>query len=410
MNTLFLHPVFPGQFHKLMEHLAKDPNNQIVHCCFQSKLRAIPGVKKIVYQLPPEATEPVPPFLKKFKDSVWHGQAILKVLQKLKDEGFVPDLIFGYAGWGPTLFVQDFFPNTPLLCYFEWFLNAHGFEHDFDPAHSLSLENENCLKLQNAEILIDLHQCDWGITPTHWQKQAFPEAFHHKMTVLHDGVDTDLYKPRQNAKLILPELGLDLSEAKEIVTYVSRGLEPFRGFPQFIKAVEILQKKRPECHVVIVGSEDVFYSKKPDNGNTYKSLALETTCLDMSRIHFTGWLDESQYRQVLQASTVHVYLTYPYVLSWSLMEALSTGCIVVASKTPPVEEVIAHGVNGFLTDFFSPEAIADSIEQALASSKTLDAMRKAARETIVNRYSLDTVMPQYVGILENLMNKERMLT
>jgi glycosyltransferase involved in cell wall biosynthesis len=209
--------------------------------------------------------------------------------------------------------------------------------------------------------------------------------------VIHDGIDTQFFSPEPGAKLVLP--GLDLSHVNEIVTYATRGMEPYRGFPQFMAAVALIQKRRPNCHVVIVGDDRVAYSKPLPNGNTYKQQMLEQLPLDRSRLHFTGSLPYSQYRQVLRASSAHIYLTYPFVLSWSLLEALSCGCLVIASNTSPVTEVMEDRKNGLLVDFFAPEAIADRVDEAL-EGKDMEGLRDRARNTILDRYGLITLLPQ----------------
>ncbi len=400
MRCLFLHPVFPGQFHGIMEALANDKDNEVVHCSEKSAIEAITGVKKVHYTVSGEASSQTHPFVRKFEDSIRHGQAVCLAVADLKKQGFVPDVIYGYAGWGPTFFMKDLFPQTPLVGYGEWFLNAFGSEYNFDPNNPLPFDYQTCLRAHNAGMLLDLTNCDKLITPTNWQKQQFPESFHHKITVLHEGVDTDYYCPQSGVSLRLP--GVDLSGSREIITFVTRGMEPFRGFPQFMRALAVLQKRRPQCHAVIVGSEEVFYSKIPEGGQSYKDLLLQELAgkLDLSRIHFTGWLQKAQYRKVLRASAAHVYLTYPYVLSWSLLEAMATGCLVIGSRTPPVEEVIRDGQNGLLVDFFKHEMLADRIEEVLAEPERWKDLRANARETILDRYASSKLLPRHVAFLK----------
>jgi glycosyltransferase involved in cell wall biosynthesis len=214
--------------------------------------------------------------------------------------------------------------------------------------------------------------------------------------VLHDGIDVEFFRPNPDAKLVLPSVGLDLSDADEIITYVARGMEPYRGFPQFMQAIALIQQRRPNCHTVVVGEDRVCYGSQRTDGKTYKQVMLEQLPLDLSRLHFTGSLPYSQYLQVIQASSVHVYLTYPFVLSWSMLEAMSTGCLVLASDTAPVTEVIQDGKNGLLVDFFSPEAIADRIEEVLDRGDRFASIRANARETILQRYNLAQLLPQHL--------------
>jgi glycosyltransferase involved in cell wall biosynthesis len=330
------------------------------------------------------------------ENAVLEGQAVYRLGKKLKQEGFIPDVIYGHSGWGPTLFMKDVFPKTKLFCYFEWFYNAHGSDADFDSNDPIDADDEARIRIKNAPILIDLYSCDRGMSPTYWQRQQFPKEFHNKINVLHDGIDTRYFQPQPGRKLILPRIKLDLSEVEEIVTYVARGMEPYRGFPQLIETIAILQQRRPNCHFVIVGQNRVAYGKSLPDGKTYKDAMLEKFPLDLSRVHFTGLLPYGEYLQVLQASSAHIYLTRPFVLSWSMLEALSTGCLVVASDTSPVTEVIEDGVNGLLVDFFSPLKIAEQVEEVLDSPEKMAKIRQQARETILERYDLAKLLPQHL--------------
>jgi glycosyltransferase involved in cell wall biosynthesis len=305
-------------------------------------------------------------------------------------------VVYGHSGWGPTLFIKDAFPQAKLLCYFEWFYNAHGSDADFDPSEPINADHEARIRVKNAPILLDLYSCDQGLSPTDWQRQQFPPEYQSKIKVHHDGVDTQFFQPQPGAKLFLPRINLDLRDVPEIVTYVARGMEPYRGFPQLIETVALLQKRRPQCHVVIVGENRVAYGRPLPDGKTYKDYMLEKVPLDLSRVHFTGLLPYPEYLQVLQASSAHLYLTRPFVLSWSMLEALSTGCLVVGSKTPPVMEMIQDGVNGLLVDFFSPENIALRIEEALDNPTQMAEIRRQARETILERYDLAQLLPQHL--------------
>ncbi|MGH8000496.1 MAG: glycosyltransferase, partial [Brasilonema sp.] len=189
-----------------------------------------------------------------------------------------------------------------------------------------------------------------------------------------------------------------------LVTYVGRGMEPYRGFPQFIEAIAYVQERRPNCHVVIVGAERVCYGKSLPDGGSYKDLMLQKVPLDLSRVHFTGSLPYGQYLQVIQASSVHVYLTRPFVLSWSMIEAMSTGCLVVGSDTAPVTEVIQDGENGLLVDFFSPKQIADRIDEVLDHPTRMAEIRDQARKTVLERYSLADLLPQHIQLVKDIAN------
>ena len=394
-KILFLHPNFPAQFRHLATVLGKEPNYQVVFAT-KRKEGQIPGVRKVIYEPSREVRPQTHHYVRTLENAVLQGQAMYRIGQELKKEGLLPDIVYGHSGWGPTLFIKDIFPQATLLCYFEWFYHAHGSDADFAPSEPLNADDEARIRLKNAPILIDLYSCARGLSPTNWQRQQFPPEYHRKITVLHDGIDTDYFQPKPGAKLVLPRINLELSRGDEIITYVARGMEPYRGFPQLIETVGILQKRRPNCQVVIVGENRVAYGKNLPDGKTYQELMLEKVPLDLSRVHFTGLLPYQEYLQVLQASSVHIYLTYPFVLSWSMLEAMSTGCLLVASNTPPVKELIKDGYNGLLVDFFSPEKIAKRVEEALDNPTRMENICSNARETIVNNYNLRDLLTQHL--------------
>ncbi len=395
MRILFLHPNFPAQFRHLAAALGKNKTNQVI---FGTNRREgqIEGVTKVIYEKSRTSRAETHNYVRPLENAFLEGQAVYRLAQTLREKRFTPDIVYGHSGWGPTLFVKDIFPKAKLLCYFEWFYRAHGSDADFDPSDPLEADDEARIRIKNAPILIDLYSCDRGLSPTNWQRQQFPQEFHNKIKVHHDGIDINYFQPIPGAKLVLPRMNLDLSGVDELVTYVARGMEPYRGFPQLIETISILQKKRPQCHFVIVGKNRVAYGKTLPNNKTYKDAMLEKFSLDLNRVHFTGLLPYSEYLQVLQASSVHVYLTRPFVLSWSMLEALSTGCLIVGSDTPPVKEVIQDGVNGLLVDFFKPQEIAARVIEALDNPDRMAHIRKRARETIVDKYDLVKLLPQHL--------------
>jgi glycosyltransferase involved in cell wall biosynthesis len=391
MRILFLHSNFPAQFRHLAPALAKDPQHQVVFGTRRVE-GSLPGVRKALYTLSRSAHPQTHHYVRSLENAVLEGQAVYRMGQVLKAQGFIPDVVYGHSGWGTPLFIKDLFPQAKLCGYFEWYYRAHGSDADFDPSDPLDTDAEARIRMMNAPILMDLVNSDRGISPTYWQQQQFPAELRSKLKVLHDGIDTAFFRPNPGAKLVLP--GLDLSQVDEIVTYATRGMEPYRGFPQFMEAVALIQQRRPNCHVVIAGNDRVAYGKSLPDGKTYKQLMLEKLPLDLSRLHFTGSLPYDQYLQVLQASSAHIYLSRPFVLSWSMLEAMASGCLVIASSTIPVTEVIQDGKNGLLVDFFSPPEIADRVDEVLAHRDRLTNVRANARETILKHYDLATLLPQ----------------
>ncbi len=394
MKILFLHPNFPAQFRHLATVLGKDRQHTVVYATNRHEGQ-IDGVNKVVYEKSRTARPETHHYVRPLENAVLEAQGVYRIAQKLKDQGFYPDIVYGHSGWGPTLFMKDIFPRATLLCYFEWYYNAYGSDASFDPSDPINADDEARIRIKNAPILLDLASCDRGLSPTQWQRSQFPPEFQGKIKVHHDGIDTSYFKPVKNARLHIPRINLDLSQ-QEIITYVARGMEPYRGFPQLIETISMLQKKRPQCQFVIVGKDRVAYGKSLPDGKTYKEAMLEKFPLDLNRIHFTDLLPYDEYLQVLQASAVHIYLTRPFVLSWSMLEALSTGCLIVASDTAPVKEVIENNVNGLLVNFFNPEQICDRVLEALDSYQRMAAIRKRARETILEKYDLMYLLPQHL--------------
>jgi glycosyltransferase involved in cell wall biosynthesis len=402
MRFLFLHNNFPAQFKHIAGALAKDKDNQVVGASFDNK-KTLPGVARVFYKAARPAAKETHHYLRSSENAVLEGQAVFRSLAELRKKGFVPDLVTGHSGWGCTLYMKDLFPEARHLSYFEWFYHSKNSDVDFFARGKVSYDDMCRVRTRNIPIMMDLVNSDWGICPTQFQCSKIPPIFLPKISVLHDGIDTDFFKPDPQAKLVLPDLKIDLSGSDEILTYATRGMEPYRGFPQFMHAVALLQKRRPNLQTVIVGTDRVAYGRKLPEGQTYKKKMLEELKdLDQSRLHFTGHLPYESYLKVLQCSSAHVYLTIPFVLSWSLMESLATGCLVVASDTDPVREVIEDGKNGLLVDFFSPTQLADRIEEALDSKNRHAEIRKAARETILERYAQADLLPKQLKLYRDL--------
>ncbi|EWY39653.1 glycosyl transferase family 1 [Skermanella stibiiresistens SB22] len=399
MRILFVHNHFPGHYQHVAAALAADPRNQVVFIT-KDPSGSIPGVDKRVFT---PARGPAPGthhYVRAFEDAVLHGQAVYRLCDKLKREGFTPDLVCAHAGFGPGLYIKDIFPDTPLLGYFEWFYNAKGSDADYLNG-PVGADDACRIRSRNAAIQMELANCDWGLCPTVFQRGQFPAAFQNKLTLMHDGIDTDFFSPDPEAPMILP--GLDLSGAKEVVTYATRGMEPYRGFPQFMRAADILLRRRPDLHIIVGGDDSVSYSRLPPPGQTYKRMMLEELPgLDLSRLHFVGPLAYPLYRDMLRASDVHVYLTVPFVLSWSLLESQSTGCMVVAADNAAVREVMDHGVNGLLADFFSPDDIAAKVIRGLDQRRAAEGMRAAARRRVLERYALADLLPRHLQLIRHL--------
>ena len=399
MKVLILHPNFPGQYVLIAPYLAKDTQNQIIALAKNDRKYPMPGVRVVTYQLTRSPAKETHAYSQTMEDAVLDGQAVFRAANELKHQGFIPDVIIGHTGWGSTLYLKDLFPDVPLIGYFEWFYRAVGGDVKYWPDEKVEVNDVLRIRTKNAHHLLNLDACDVGYCPTEWQRKQFPTEYLDKLQVIHDGIDTDFCKPQAGVKLILEDIKLNLSEIPEIITYVSRGFEAYRGFPQFMDAIRIVLKNRPKCHVVLVGDDRVCYGAQLPEGMTYKQMELAKGGLDMSRVHFVGTRNRRDYLRILQASRVHVYLTRPFVLSWSVLEAMAIGCPLVSSATPPVEEVVIDGENGLLADFRSPEQIAQRVEEMLDDRRLAKSLGENARTTILERYALDKMLNKQMNLI-----------
>ena len=396
MKILFLHRNFPGQFKYLAMELAQDVNNEVYFITNNNTTRTTARIRKIVYKLKRKVPKDCHRYLRFYEDAIIHGQAVAEVLIQMKTQGYKPDIIYGHT-WGCTLFVKDIFPDVPLVCYFEWFYNPEGADVGFNGEY-VGVDTRAKLQCKNSHLLLDLLNCDFGISPTEWQKSQFPKEFQNKIKVLHEGIDTNICCPKDNA--IFEFNGKQFTKEDEILTYATRGMEEYRGFPEFMKTVEQLQKIRPNMQVIIGGEDRVCYGCHLKN-DTFKQKMLRELDLDLSRIHFVGNLPYAEYIKLLQVSRCHVYLTYPFVLSWSLLEAMSVGCCIVASDTAPVKELIQDSFNGILTVFYNIDLLARKINSVLEEPEKYSNIRISARETIKEKYKLQKLLKEQIDFLNS---------
>lgn len=400
MDILFLHRNFPAQFRHLAPALAQQAGNTVVFLTNNDKVE-IPGVSKIVYglkrQVPPDSHR----YTRFYEEGLIHAQGAADIALQLQQQGYKPDIIIGHS-WGPNLFMKDIFRNTPMLSYFEWFYSPEGADIGFDGSYQNEDERARIRSI-NSLFLEDLYTCDAGVSPTHWQKSRFPKEFHDKIKVIADGVDTSICKPNPDAKFVVKDKNLLLTAKDEVLTYVSRGLEPYRGFPEFMQAVEQLLKKRPNLQVVIAGENRVCYDTKPIK-ELYKEKMLRELDLDMSRVHFVDRVPFFEYVNLLQISSCHVYLTVPFVLSWSFLDAMAVGCCIVSSKTAPVQEVMVDNYNGLLVDFYDVDALADRVNYALDNQDKVETIRKNAYNTIMKDYALKNQLPKQIDYINKVIS------
>jgi glycosyltransferase involved in cell wall biosynthesis len=401
-NYLFVHQNFPGQFRHIASRLAQLPGNRVVSIG-QPQSVALKGVGHVSYKpkrLPAKSTHR---YLLGMEGAVLAGQAIAEVMLGLKNKGFVPDAVMAHPGWGESLYTRDIFPDAKIFHFSEFYYQVEGADAGFDPAHPLSPDERARVRTRNALHLLNLEQCDVAVSPTWWQRSVHPTAYQDKIHVIHEGVDTTLAHPDETARVTLPD-GRVLDRSRPVITFVARNLEPYRGFPQFLQAIAGLQARRQDFEVLVVGADSVSYGPAPQGFTSWRDKLLQDIPLDLQRIHFLGKLPYLDYLKVLQISRAHVYLTYPFVLSWSMLEAMSCGCLVLGSRTPPVQEVIDPGRNGLLVDFFDTAALTDQLVEVLdAPADRWESLRTAARQTILNRYTVEQGFAQWQSLLAREM-------
>lgn len=402
MNILFLHQNMPGQFRHLAPALARDPAHRVVFLTRRED-GELPGVRRVVYRPHRLAHASTHHYLRLYENSVLHGQEVVRAGQALLRDGFRPDLVIAHPGWGEALFLRDIFPRAVLLNYCEFYYHGRGADVGFDPDSPADLDSICRARARNAHLLLSLESCDHGLSPTHWQRDQHPEGLRQKISVIFDGVDTAAIRPDPAARFTLPD-GTVLTRDDEVVTYAARNLEPYRGFPSFMRALPTILAARPRARVVIVGGDEVSYGQSAPDGQSWRDRMLaEVGPLDPARVHMLGLLGHRDFLSLLQISSVHVYLTVPFVLSWSCMEALSAGCLVVGSRTAPVQEVIEHGRNGLLADFRDPADIATRVIQALEDQAGLAPLRARARATVVARYELRDCLAAQLRLVRGLV-------
>ena len=413
MNILFIHQNFPGQFKFLAPALVQQGHN--VQAMTMQKLATdasgsitAHGVTLFPYEPSMGSTANIHPWVVDFESKIIRAEGCFRAALKLKAQGFTPDVIIAHSGWGESLFLKEVWPDAKLGIYCEFFYHPQGADVDFDAEFRGSDEGDVCkLRLKNLNNLLHFEVADAGISPTHWQASSFPESFRSRIAVVHDGIDTDVVAPNRKASLTLNG-NIVLTPQDEVITFVNRNLEPYRGYHIFMRALPEILKHRPRARVLIVGGDEVSYGAQPPKGATWKSIFAsearpQISDADWSRVHFLGTIPYNQFITMLQLSTLHVYLTYPFVLSWSLLEAMSVGCAIVASDTQPLHEAIKHDQTGRLVNFFDVSKLTNEVCALLDDPKSRARLGKNAREFAQANYDLKTVcLPRQLQWVQGL--------
>jgi glycosyltransferase involved in cell wall biosynthesis len=402
VNILIVHQNFPGQFKHILEALIKDGKNQIVGFTMND-IQSNNDYRIVRYMPRKGSTKGIHSWAVDIETKIIRGEAAYWAALKLKNDGFYPNLILAHPGWGESLYLKEVWPTAKLIIYCEFFYSTSGLDVGFDPEFPASEESSALIRSKNFNNLLHFDIADAGISPTYWQKSTFPKFFQKKINVIHDGVDTNRLLPNQNAKLTLNlrnQSKLELIKNDDVITFVNRNLEPYRGYHIFMKALPIILNHRPNLKVLIVGGDNVSYGAAPDyarfSGQSWKEIYANEARKNMTeaqwqQVFFLGNISYENFIALLQISKVHIYLTYPFILSWSLIEAMSIGCAIIGSKTGPVLEVIEDNENGELVDFFDFESLANKVINLLNNSELRRKIGISAREFAIKHYDLNKV-------------------
>lgn len=408
MKILFIHQNFPGQFKFLAPALAEAGHDVVAMTMQKVEAASWQGVRLVPYGVGRGSTAGIHPWLADFETKTIRGEACFRAALNLRDTGFVPDVIVAHPGWGESLFLKHVWPKAKLGIYCEFFYRDEGADVGFDPEFPAHDAGEVCrLQLKNLNNFLHFDVADAGISPTEWQASTFPEPFRSQITVVHDGIDTEALTPNPAAQLTLNG-NLTLTRDDEIITFVNRNLEPYRGYHIFMRALPDLLKARPKARVLIVGGDGVSYGAAPKDGQKWKDIFAaevrgQISDDDWARVHFLGNIAYQHFIPLLQLSRVHVYWTYPFVLSWSLLEAMSVGCTIVASNTQPLHEAIRHDETGRLVDFFDPQGLVREVCDLLDDAAARDRLGAAARAFAQETYDLKSIcLPRQLRWVEDL--------
>jgi len=412
MKLLFIHQNYPGQYRQLVQWLAAQGDHEIVFLTQRKEVPPSPGIKVVRYDRHHSPGKDAYALSRYWEECAGSGYGAALACRKLKEAGFTPDVIIGHVGWGELTFTKIVWPSVPVLGYFEYYFLAEGGSVGFDPEFPPAEATPYIMHARNAVNYINLETVDMGQSPTMWQRNTYPDSFHDKIYTCHDGIRTDLLRPNPAASVYLDRLGRAVTREDEIFTYMARNMEPTRGFHTFMRALPHILEARPNARALIIGGNDVSYGKKSDESGGYRAVMEREVGdrLDWSRVHFLGRVAYADYQRVMQVSRCHIYLTVPFVLSWSLLECMSMQATIVASDVAPVREVITHGENGLLVDFFDPEAMAAQVAEILARPGDFAHLGPAARAHAVACYDFETrCLPVHVDRINRLAPEARLI-
>ena len=404
INILFVHPNYPGQFKHVIPTLREDARYALAYISRKRSTKNAEGILIEQYEFEKSDPSKAHRFLYYTQDAIREGQLVATAATRLAQTGFIPDIIVGHVAWGGLLFLKDLFPNAKTIAYCELYFSPQ-YDHAALPGATVSNDRKAFLRCRNLHTLMQMEGMDIGITPTHYQLHSHPESFHPRMMVVHEGVDTDLCRPDPAASFPIKDKGLTLDRNNTVITYVSRGFEPARGFFQLMHTIEMLCDDLPYAHFVLVGGDKSFYSGDPGE-KSFRQQALEKFKIDHDRVHFTGRLVHEGFRKVLQISSAHIYLTRPLFLSWSAVEAMSMATPIVASDEALVREFMTHEQEALLVDYFDPRQIADNVIRLVRDKNLAQKLGERARRKIIDEFDTKRTVSKWIETIERLTDPQ----
>ncbi len=406
MRYLFVHQNFPGQFLHLIRGLLAEGGHEIMFIS-EPNTNQIGGVRRVVYHLPEYAQEPIHPHAREWDRAVRRAEQVAGVALNLKSLGFQPDIIIGHHGWGELLDLKHVFPNVPILGYFEFYYSQTGADVGFDPEFpaddAIRLRITSMNQINHAAIALGEH----GQSPTQWQRTRYPEWARGGIRLLREGVRLDDLAPEaaaRRARLAIKDFVVGPRD--KLVTYVVRNLEPYRGYHTMMRALPSLLKRK-DVKVVMVGGDEVSYGARLATGSWRDHYLKEMEGkYDASRVLLPGQVPYDVYRSLLKRSDAHVYLTYPFVVSWSLREAMAAGCAIVAADVEPVREFVTDRETGLLTPALDSERLAGNVLGLLEDRHRADALRHGARAWAEKHLRMEDYLAAYRALIGEITGIE----
>ena len=412
MKLLFVHQNMPGQYRELVQWLAEKKEHEIVFLTQRKKPPVFEGVRTVIYKPHHVAKEKTYGLVRTWENAAGAGFGAAQAAGKLRDDGFTPEIIIGHVGWGELTFIQEIYPGVPVIGFFEYFYSTNGGPVGFDPESPVSEHAPYLMAANNTVPLVNIEVVDLGHCPTYWQRDRFPKSFHDRVYVCHDGIRTENLLPNPDVKVTLGRLDEPITCDDEIVTFMARNLETTRGFHQFMRALPIIQAARPNARFLVIGGNEVSYGGKSKHPGGLRAQMEEEVGdrVNWEMVHFLGQVPFEDYKKIIQVSSCHIYLTMPFVLSWSFLESMSMQSTIVASDVAPVREAITHGETGLLVDFFDPEAMAAQVVDLLKRPKNYAHIGPNARKHVVETYDFLTVcLPEHLRQINALVPADKQI-